>query len=151
MLCITFIFCQLAPCLLVLKFVCQLKVKLSLCKQDSTWRQALQLNLHTSLGFQKVEPPSISRQTAHEGGKVVRPTHRSPLSPPPGDTFLLDDRNILILNLNLGVRRMSVFSFTGRPLYLQGKCFVSLLERKKAYYISPTMDNIKMHFKAIGL
>jgi hypothetical protein len=29
-----------------------------------------------SVGFQEVEAPRISRQSAHEDGKVVSPTHR---------------------------------------------------------------------------
>jgi len=33
-----------------------------------------------NLGLQKVETPGISRQSVHEGGKVVSPTHRSPLT-----------------------------------------------------------------------
>jgi hypothetical protein len=33
------------------------------------------------LGFQDVKTPRISRQLALEGGKVVSPTHRSPLPP----------------------------------------------------------------------
>jgi hypothetical protein len=33
------------------------------------------------LGFQEVEAPRISRQSAHEGGKVVSPTHRPSLPP----------------------------------------------------------------------
>jgi hypothetical protein len=32
-------------------------------------------------GFQEVQAPRISRQSAHEGGKVVSPTHRPPLPP----------------------------------------------------------------------
>ena len=36
------------------------------------------------LGLQNVEAPRISRQSAHEGGKVVSPIQRPPL--PPGDT-----------------------------------------------------------------
>ena len=39
--------------------------------------------LDRSLGLQEVEAPSIPRQSAHEGGNVVSPTHRPPL--PPGD------------------------------------------------------------------
>jgi len=35
------------------------------------------------VGFQEVEVLSISRQSAHEGGKFVSPSHRPPLSPPP--------------------------------------------------------------------
>jgi len=35
--------------------------------------------LDRPLGFQKVEAPRISRKSAHEGGKVVSPTHRPPL------------------------------------------------------------------------
>jgi hypothetical protein len=31
------------------------------------------------MGFQEVEAPRISRQSAHEGGKVVSPTHRPSL------------------------------------------------------------------------
>jgi len=33
------------------------------------------------LGLQEVEAPSISRQSTHEGGKVVSPTDRQPLPP----------------------------------------------------------------------
>jgi hypothetical protein len=35
--------------------------------------------LDRPLGQQEVEPPKIYRQSAHEGGKVVSPTHRPPL------------------------------------------------------------------------
>jgi hypothetical protein len=43
--------------------------------------------LHRPLVVQEVKAPKISRQSAHEGGKVVSPTHRPPLPPPPpGDT-----------------------------------------------------------------
>ena len=42
--------------------------------------------LERHLGFQEVETPRISRKTAHESGKVVSPTPRPPLPPPPGDT-----------------------------------------------------------------
>ena len=34
-------------------------------------------------GPQEIEATTLSRQSAHEGGKVVSPTHRPPL--PPGD------------------------------------------------------------------
>jgi hypothetical protein len=37
--------------------------------------------LDRPLGFQEVEAPRISRQSAHEGGKVFSPTHRPPLPP----------------------------------------------------------------------
>ena len=37
--------------------------------------------LNGPLGFQEVEVPRISRQSTHETGKVVSPTHRPPLSP----------------------------------------------------------------------
>jgi len=40
-------------------------------------------DLDKHLGFQDAEAPGISRQSAHEGGKVFSPTHRLPL--PPGD------------------------------------------------------------------
>jgi hypothetical protein len=36
--------------------------------------------LDRPLGLQEAEAPRISRQSAHEGGKAVSPTHRSPLS-----------------------------------------------------------------------
>jgi hypothetical protein len=39
------------------------------------------LSRYRPLGFQKVEAPRISRQSAHEGGKVVSPTHRPCLLP----------------------------------------------------------------------
>jgi hypothetical protein len=38
------------------------------------------------LALQEVEAPRITRQSAHEGGKVVSPRHRPPL--PPTDVFL---------------------------------------------------------------
>jgi len=48
--------------------------------------------LERPLGLQKVEVPKISRQSAHEGGKVVSPTHQ-PLLPArrhPWYSFLLE-------------------------------------------------------------
>jgi hypothetical protein len=39
--------------------------------------------LDRPLGLQEVEAPRISRQSALEGGKVVSPTHRPSLPPPP--------------------------------------------------------------------
>jgi hypothetical protein len=35
--------------------------------------------LHRPLGLQEVEAPRISRQSAHEGGKVISPMHQPPL------------------------------------------------------------------------
>jgi len=37
--------------------------------------------LDSPLGLQKIEAPRISRHSAHEGGKVIRPTLRLPLPP----------------------------------------------------------------------
>jgi hypothetical protein len=37
--------------------------------------------LDRPIGFQEVEAPRISRQSAHEGGKVVSPTHRAAFTP----------------------------------------------------------------------
>jgi hypothetical protein len=46
------------------------------------WRYSNPITgLDRPLGFQKVEASQISRQSAHEGGKVVSPTHRPPLPP----------------------------------------------------------------------
>jgi hypothetical protein len=42
-------------------------------------------SLNRPLGLQRVEAPGISRQSAHEGDKVVSPTHRPPL--PAGKDF----------------------------------------------------------------
>jgi hypothetical protein len=46
----------------------------------------LKLKLHISYtgldrtsGLQEFEAPRTSRQSAHEGGKIVSPTHRQPL------------------------------------------------------------------------
>jgi hypothetical protein len=49
----------------------------------------VQLFHYRPLGLQEVEAPRISRQSAHEGGKVVSPMHRLPLSPGdiPGTRF----------------------------------------------------------------
>jgi hypothetical protein len=44
--------------------------------------------LERSLGLHKVEVPKISRQSAHESGKVVSPTHRQPF-PPRGISLVL--------------------------------------------------------------
>jgi hypothetical protein len=38
-------------------------------------------SLYRPFEFQEVESPSISRQSTHEGGKVVSPTHGPPLLP----------------------------------------------------------------------
>jgi hypothetical protein len=39
----------------------------------------VKLYLHRPIGVQEVESPRISRNSAHEGGKAVSPTHRLPL------------------------------------------------------------------------
>ena len=41
------------------------------------------LNRHW--GLLEFEAPRVSRQSSHEGGKVVSPTHRPLLPPPPGN------------------------------------------------------------------
>jgi hypothetical protein len=38
-------------------------------------------SLDRPLGFQEVEAPRFFRQSEHESGKVVSPTHRPPLPP----------------------------------------------------------------------
>jgi len=38
-------------------------------------------SLDSPLGLQEVEAARISRKLAHEGGKVISRTHRSPLPP----------------------------------------------------------------------
>ena len=43
--------------------------------------------LDRPLGVQQVEAPRIFRQSAHEGGKVVNPTHQAPL--PRQEIFLV--------------------------------------------------------------
>jgi hypothetical protein len=40
--------------------------------------------VHKFLGLEEVEAPRICRHSAHEGGKIVSPTHRPPY--PPGNT-----------------------------------------------------------------
>jgi len=52
--------------------------------------------LEKPLGFQEVEVPRTSRQSAYEGGKVVSPTHRPPLAARryPWYSFLLDAESI---------------------------------------------------------
>jgi hypothetical protein len=44
-------------------------------------RCSKRLYLYRVRGLQEVEPPRISRQSAHEGGQVVSPTHRPSLLP----------------------------------------------------------------------
>jgi hypothetical protein len=65
--------------LLLSYFLRRVKVKLS------------HTGLDRPLGLQEVEAPRISRQPAHEGGKVVSSTHRPPLPPSryPWYSFLL--------------------------------------------------------------
>jgi hypothetical protein len=47
------------------------------------------------LGFQEVEAPRISRQSAHESGKVVSPMYFTPLRPKdPRYLFLLENESI---------------------------------------------------------
>ena len=41
----------------------------------------VKLFLYRPVGVQEVEAARIPRQSAHEGGKVVSPTHRPPLPP----------------------------------------------------------------------
>jgi hypothetical protein len=41
----------------------------------------VKLSLYRALGLQEVEASRISRKSAHESGKVVRPTHWPPLPP----------------------------------------------------------------------
>ena len=41
------------------------------------------------LGLQEVEAPRVFRQSAHEVGKVVRPTHLPLLAPPPQEILLV--------------------------------------------------------------
>ena len=49
----------------------------------------VKLSHYRPLGFQEVETPRISKQSAHGGGKVVSPRHRPSLSPGkiPGSHF----------------------------------------------------------------
>jgi hypothetical protein len=45
-------------------------------------KKAITLQASTSPeGSRSLRPPHISRQSAHEGGKVVSPTHRTTLHP----------------------------------------------------------------------
>jgi len=41
------------------------------------------------VGFQKAEAPRIPRQSAHEDGRDVSPTHRPLLSPHPQEIMLV--------------------------------------------------------------
>ena len=43
------------------------------------YTKLVSVKTHRPLGLQEVEDPRISRQSAHEGGKVVSPTHQQPL------------------------------------------------------------------------
>jgi hypothetical protein len=57
-------------------------------------REQKRLNT-TALVHQEVKAPRISRQSAHEGGKVVSPRHRPPLPPKryPWYSFLLEAKS----------------------------------------------------------
>jgi hypothetical protein len=48
--------------------------------------------VNTGIAVQEADDPRISTQSAHEGGKAVRPTHRPPLPPRryPWYSFLLE-------------------------------------------------------------
>jgi hypothetical protein len=54
------------------------------------------------VGFQEVEAPTISRQSANEGGKVASPTHRPPL--PPKEIFLVLNYVRGLVDLRVTVR-----------------------------------------------
>jgi hypothetical protein len=64
-------------------------------------KKEVKLSMYRPLGLQKVEAPRISRQSVHEGGKVVSPMHWPPLRPRgyPWYSFLLrgwvDPRDIV--------------------------------------------------------
>jgi hypothetical protein len=64
---------------------CVLVVLRSGYKQQNYIKRILKSNpitgLDRPLGFQEVEAPRFFRQSAHEGGKVVSPTHQPPLPP----------------------------------------------------------------------
>ena len=64
--------------------------------------------MHPYTGFQEVEAPRISRQSAHEGDKVS-PTHRPPL--PPG--------NILGTHLCFRMSRPQGHSAAGRTMSIK--------------------------------
>jgi len=50
-------------------------------------------DLARPLGVQEVEVPIISRQSGHEGGMVVSPTHQLPLPPPHTPQVLISVRS----------------------------------------------------------
>ena len=56
------------------------------------------MGLESLLGLQEFEAPRISRQSAHEGGKVVSSTHRPPLLPRgySGDLFCTLRSNCIV-------------------------------------------------------
>ena len=50
------------------------------CGHAPVWSKSCPITgLDKPLGLQEVEAPRISRQSAHEGGNFVSPTHRPPL------------------------------------------------------------------------
>jgi hypothetical protein len=57
------------------------KFNVNWCKFNNEGKAFPLQTLDRPMGFQEVEAPIISRQSAHEGGKVVSPTHRPPLPP----------------------------------------------------------------------
>jgi hypothetical protein len=69
------------------------------------------------LGVQEVEAPRMYIQSAHEGGKVINPTHRPPL-PPREDAFLLQTKSTSTLLTNENELILVFWSFT--ELTLEG-------------------------------
>ena len=76
------------PVIIPPKFHTHIHLSVTNATQSSQWlslHETLEIypitGLNMPLGLQEVEAPRISGQLAHEGRKVVSPTHRLPLSP----------------------------------------------------------------------
>jgi hypothetical protein len=57
--------------------------------------------LDRPLGLYEVEVPRISRNSAHEDGQVVRPTHRPPLPPSPQDDPIGNRTRYILIEINV--------------------------------------------------
>ena len=103
-----------------------------------------------SLGLQEADAPRISSQSAHEGDKVVSPTHRLPLLPRKHSSysFLLEAQStppVLVRPEGLSQRKILITPTGNKPVTfrLVAQCLNQLLYRLTC---STVVDYINIHY-----
>ena len=72
--------------------------------------------LDRHLGLQEVEAPIISRKSAHEGGKIVSPTHRQSLPPQEITLILLSVRGWVDPRATVGTGELRQWNIPMTPI-----------------------------------